>query len=93
MFSTSALFPIVCLALTVAADPVVVLDNLIRLSFAKQINITSGVQLVKTDQARAAALYALGLSRVSGQVLADTGTSIPAENQAVTYVVNVGVGS
>ena len=93
MFSASSLLSTLLLALAVSANPVVVRDNLIRLPFAKQVNVTSGEQIVKQDQARAAQLRTIGQARASGQFSNDAVISVGVQNQAVTYVASVGVGS
>ncbi|KAI0822360.1 acid protease [Trametes gibbosa] len=77
------------------ATPVVqVRDNLVRLSFAKRFNLTGSGKLLARDQARVRNLRARASAKLSGLALtADTVVSIPADNQVVDYVVNVGVGS
>lgn len=94
MFSSSVLLSTLLLALAVAGNPVVVRDNLVRLPFAKQVNVTNFGDILKQDQARASALRELGKSRASGKVLQkDAVINEPVTNQAVTYVASVGVGS
>ncbi|KAH8120040.1 acid protease [Phellopilus nigrolimitatus] len=93
MFPTSLLLSILVLALAVSADPIVVRDNLVRLPFAKQINVTSSGHILKNDQARAAALRAIGEARAGGKLQKDAVISVPVQNQAVIYVASVGVGS
>ncbi|THH08352.1 hypothetical protein EW145_g2760 [Phellinidium pouzarii] len=89
----STLFSTLVIALAVSANPVIVHDNLVRLPFAKQVNVTSFGQILRNDQARAAALRAHGHARAAGNLQKDAVISIPVENQAVTYVASVGVGS
>ena len=93
MFPAQSLIATLLLALVVSAKPIVVRDNLIRLPFAKKINVTSAGQILRQDQARAAALRAHGLARANGQLTKDAVVSVPVENQAVSYAANVGVGS
>lgn len=94
MFPTSSLLAALVLALAVSANPIVVRDNLIRLPFAKKINVTTEGHILKNDQARAAALRARGLARAQGKQLEkDAVTGITVQNQAVSYVASVGVGS
>ncbi|KAL5495110.1 hypothetical protein ACEPAI_572 [Sanghuangporus weigelae] len=94
MFSASALISTLLLAFIVSANPIVVRDNLVRLPFAKQVNVTGIGHILKNDQSRAAALRAIGEARASGkQLQKDAVISVPAQNQAVTYVASVGVGS
>ncbi|KAL5535669.1 hypothetical protein ACEPAF_3763 [Sanghuangporus sanghuang] len=94
MFSASALISTLLLAFIVSANPIVVRDNLVHLPFAKQVNVTGIGHILKNDQSRAAALRAIGEARASGkQLQKDAVISVPAQNQAVTYVASVGVGS
>ncbi|KAL5534090.1 hypothetical protein ACEPAG_551 [Sanghuangporus baumii] len=94
MFSASALISTLLLAFVVSANPIVVRDNLVRLPFAKQVNVTGIGHILKNDQSRAAALRAIGEARASGkQLQKDAVISAPAQNQAVSYVASVGVGS
>ncbi|KAI5120845.1 hypothetical protein M0805_007032 [Coniferiporia weirii] len=95
MSPASSLLFIVALALIVSANPVVVRDNsnLIRLPFAKKVNVTSFGQIVRNDQARAATLRATGEARAGGRLQKDAVISVQVENQAVSYVANVEVGS
>lgn len=93
MFSAASLLSTLLLALAVSANPIVVRDNLIRVPFAKKINVTSEGHILKNDQARAAALRAHALGRASGKLTKDAVISVPVQNQAVTYVASVGVGS
>ncbi|KAH9847037.1 acid protease [Lenzites betulinus] len=96
---SSSFFSLLLLALTLAvtarATPVVqVRDNLVRLSFAKRFNLTGSGKLLARDQARAHNLRARANAKLSGTPLtADALVSVPADNQVVDYVVNVGVGS
>lgn len=92
MYSVASLLYTLLLALVVAANPVV-RDNFIRLPFAKQVNITTARHLIKGDQARAAALRTRGQAKAKGTLTKDAVVSVPAQNQAVTYVASVGVGS
>ena len=105
--------PLVLLAISISANPVVVRDNLIRLPFAKKINATNVVDVLRIDQARAAALRAHGSAKAgrrlrnaaksalhsslasgsAGKLTKDAVTSFTVQNQAVTYVATVGVGS
>lgn len=94
MFSASALISTLLLAFAVSANPIVVRDSLVRLPFAKQVNITGIGHILANDQSRAAALRSIGEARASGkQLQKDAVISVPAQNQAVTYVASVGVGS
>jgi len=93
MFSASLLTTLI-LALTVAANPVLLPRSPVTLPLSKRVNATNMVNLVKHDVARAAALRARGLAKANGQFSFDASTvNEPVENQAVTYVANIGVGS
>ena len=93
MLFTAKFLSLVTLALAVSANPIVVRDNLIRVPFGKQANVTSAAHILKGDQARAAALRAHGEAKASGKLQKDAVISIGVQNQAVTYVASVGVGS
>jgi len=90
---TSSFLSTLVLALVVAANPIVVRDNLVRIPFSKRINVTEPAHIVKQDQARAAALRAHGLAKAAGKLQKDAVVSVGVQNQAVTYVASVGVGS
>ncbi len=93
MFPKFSILSTVLLALVVSANPITVRDNLVRLPFAKKLNLTPGNGLLKGDQARAAALRAHGEAKAAGTLAKDAVISIGVQNQAVTYVASVGVGS
>ncbi|KLO15024.1 aspartic protease [Schizopora paradoxa] len=91
---TSSFLSTLVLALVVAANPVVVRDNnLLRIPFSKKINVTEPAHIVKQDQARAAALRAHGLAKAAGRLQKDAVVSVGVQNQAVSYVATVAVGS
>ncbi|KAK7680342.1 hypothetical protein QCA50_016582 [Cerrena zonata] len=75
------------LAVTITKSPV-------SLPFARRINATSIQNLLKIDQARAKALKTrTKAQRGSNKVSASAAAfGIPATNQAVDYILNVGVG-
>nr|WPL92273.1 aspartic protease U42611 [Ganoderma boninense] len=85
----------VTLAVTAHATPLVqVRDNLVRIPMAKRFNLTGSGTLLARDQARARNLVARANAHLSGTPLsADAVISVPADNQAVDYVINVEVGS
>ncbi|KAI0357861.1 acid protease [Trametes cingulata] len=97
--SSSSFFSLLLLALTLAvtasATPVVqVRDNLVRLPIAKRFNLTGSGKLLARDQARVRNLRARANAKLSGVPLtSDAVVSVPADNQVVDYVVNVGVGT
>ncbi|KAF8808105.1 acid protease [Phlegmacium glaucopus] len=84
------------LALAVAANPIIVQRSLVTLPISRRINLTSISNLLQHDQARARALKATGEAKVAtGGISAhsDVVISSPADNQAVSYIASVGVGS
>ena len=89
MFPTTLLTTLF-LALAVAANLILIDRSPISLPLSRRLNLTSIVNLLKHDQARAKALKAAGTGGVF-QSAAVVSESI--ENQAVTYVASVGVGS
>ncbi|KAI1788141.1 aspartic peptidase A1 [Ganoderma leucocontextum] len=91
----SLLLLAVTLAVTAHAAPVVqVRDNLIRIPMAKRFNLTGSGTLLARDQARARNLVARANAHLSGSSLSsDAVIGVPADNQAVDYVINVAVGS
>ncbi|EKM56556.1 uncharacterized protein PHACADRAFT_172246 [Phanerochaete carnosa HHB-10118-sp] len=92
-----ALVECLALALTVAASPVVtVRDGLVTLPFAKRVNFTGSASLLSRDRDRVHYLKQLAKTRTTSKPSTDAEdavVSISAENQAVSYVVNAGVGS
>ncbi|KAH9885224.1 acid protease [Cubamyces lactineus] len=92
----SLLLLVLTLAVTAHATPVVqVRDNLVRLPMAKRFNLTGSGNLIARDQARLRNLRARANAKLTGvpfDVDAAVG-NVPADNQAVDYVVNVGVGT
>ncbi|TDL28098.1 aspartic peptidase A1 [Rickenella mellea] len=93
MHSTSVVLLTCLVAIAVSANPIVIRDNLVRLPLARQINVTSPAHIVKADQARAAALISKALAKSSGKLNQDAVISSPAQNQAVSYIASVAVGS
>ena len=90
MFSASSLLTTLTLALVVAANPLVIDDQLITLSIAKRVNSTgSAFTLHQLDKARAQHLKRVGAARTGGVVSDATVASIPATNAVVSYTVNV----
>ncbi|EIM87245.1 family A1 protease [Stereum hirsutum FP-91666 SS1] len=94
MFSPVYLVSIIlATALNVAASPThVVRDSLVTLPFAKVVNVTSPAHLIKHGQARARLLRDKARAKQQG-LSSDAVVSAPAENEAVSYVANVAVGS
>ncbi|OSD00664.1 acid protease [Trametes coccinea BRFM310] len=91
----SLLLLAITLAVTASATPVVqVRDSLVRLSTAKRFNLTGSGTLLARDQARVRNLRARAAAKIAGvEFVEDADGSVPADNQAVDYVVNVGVGT
>ncbi|CDO71514.1 hypothetical protein BN946_scf184910.g13 [Trametes cinnabarina] len=91
----SLLLLAITLAVTTSATPVVqVRDNLVRLPTAKRFNLTGSGTLLARDQARVRKLRARASAKIAGvEFVEDAVGSVPADNQAVDYVVNVGVGT
>ena len=88
----ATLLTTVFLALAVAADPIPVKRSLVTLPIARRINL-NGINILEHDQLRAKALKATGEARAAG--LSDRGIVSPsfAENEGVSYVASIGVGS
>lgn len=84
---------ILATALNVVASPThVVRESLVTLPFAKVVNVTSPTHLIKHGQARAKFLRDKAREKQQG-LSSDAVVSAPAENEAVSYVANVAVGS
>ncbi|KAI0078070.1 acid protease [Panus rudis PR-1116 ss-1] len=75
------------------ASPVVIRDSPITLSVARRFNLTGAANMVKMDQARAKALKTRPKVQPHNRTTNDAVFGVPATNQAVDYVLNVGVGS
>ena len=91
MFSSTFLVTVL-LAITVAANPVVVDQGGITLALSRRVNATSVRHLLEHDQERAKALWSNG-ARNGSSLLNAAVVNEPAISQAVGYIVNVGVGS
>jgi len=87
MFPTTLLTTLL-LALSVAANPVQLDRPLVTLPLTRRLNLTSVHNLVRHDQARAKALKLRG-SKVAGRAVINE----QVDNQAVTYIASVNVGS
>ncbi|KAI0296358.1 aspartic peptidase domain-containing protein [Multifurca ochricompacta] len=93
MFPTALLTAFLLLAVSVAANPIVVRKPSVSLSFARHLNITGSRDLVAKDQARAKNLVAIGKAKQSG-ILSRAGVvSVGVTNVGVSYHATVGVGS
>ncbi|KAJ7492341.1 aspartic peptidase A1 [Mycena latifolia] len=85
------LLPAVLLALRVAAGPVLVEDNIITLPISRRFNFTGTGSIVQNDMARIQAAKARSAAKkglASRAVISE-----PVDNQVVTYIASVGVGS
>ncbi|KAJ7897160.1 aspartic peptidase A1, partial [Mycena olivaceomarginata] len=79
----------ILLALRVAAGPVLVDDNVITLPISRRFNFTGTGTVVQNDIARIKAVK----SRTAAKKGARAVISEPVDNQVVTYIATVGVGS
>ncbi|PSR71071.1 hypothetical protein EW026_g3656 [Hermanssonia centrifuga] len=93
MFISSSFIALISLALTVAANPIVVRDSPISLPLVRRVNSTGTISLVERDQARVRHLKARANALAAGKFEEDAVTSVPATNQLVDYAVSVSVGS
>jgi len=93
MFPTTLLTTLL-LALSVAANPVLVDRSPVTLPISRRLNLTSVHNLLRHDQTRAKALKAKGAAKSAGLSFNnDAVINEQVDNQAVTYVASVGVGS
>ncbi|KIJ98997.1 hypothetical protein K443DRAFT_133220 [Laccaria amethystina LaAM-08-1] len=65
----------------------------VTLSLSRKVNVTSVHNLLRHDQNRAKALMALGGAKEKGIFLEGAVINEQVENQAVSYIASVGVGS
>ncbi|KAI8972455.1 acid protease [Trametes punicea] len=91
----SLLLLVLTLSVTASATPVVqVRENLVHFPLAKRVNLTGSGKLVERDQRRVRNLRARANSKLTGvSFVTDADGSVAAENQAIDYVVNVGIGT
>jgi len=93
MFPTTLLTTLV-LALSVAANPVLVNRSPVSLPLSRRLNLTSVHNLLRHDQTRAKALKARGSAKAAGLSIQNAAViNEQIDNQAVTYIATVGVGS
>ncbi|KAJ7161290.1 aspartic peptidase A1 [Mycena crocata] len=85
------LLPAILLALRVAAGPVLVDDSFISLPISRRFNFTGSGSVVQNDRARIASLQANGANKKG--IASRAVISEPVDNQIVTYIASVGVGS
>jgi cathepsin E len=87
----ASLLTTVLLALAVAAEPIPVKRSLVTLPVSRRINVNSSVRnILQHDQLRAQALKSQGEAKAAG-VIRQISTQV--ENQAVSYIASIGVGS
>ena len=90
MFSSAALLATVTLALSAAANPIVVRDSIVSLPLAKRFNFTSSASILEHDQARAKGLKAFGSAKAAARLGKRASVlSVPAVNEVVNYALNV----
>ena len=91
----ASLLTTLLLATAVAAtDPIIVQRSLVTLPISKRVNLTNIGGLLQHDQIRAKALRTKGEAIAAGVALhSDAVISSTAENQGVSYIASVGVGS
>ncbi|KAF8899074.1 aspartic protease [Infundibulicybe gibba] len=88
----SSLLATLLLALAVSANPLAIRDSLVTLPLTRRLNVTSAHNLVRHDQNRAKALRARAEAKING-LKVDAVINEQVDNQAVTYIASVGVGS
>ena len=93
MFPAASLTAFLFLAVSVAANPIVVRKAPVTLPFARQLNITGAHDVVLKDQARAKNLISGTKARESGTLSPDAVGSVGVTNVGVVYEASVGVGS
>lgn len=85
MVFASSFIAFLTLALTVAATPIVTPGSYVSLPFAKVVNTTGSVNIVKNDLARIKALKA----RSTPVVFESRASSEPVTNELVSYIAAV----
>ncbi|KAG6879572.1 hypothetical protein C0992_001399 [Termitomyces sp. T32_za158] len=92
---SASLLSTLFLALTVSANPIVVRESQVKLPLARRLNVTSVHNLLRHDVARAKSLRARAEAKLSGASDFHTRAVIDeqVDNQAVTYIASIGVGS
>lgn len=95
MFPTTLLTALL-LALFVAAKPIVqVRDSPVTLPLSRRVNITSAQNLYQHDLNRVKAMKARAKVVLGDELTLEEAAIVnePVDNQAVTYIASVGVGS
>jgi cathepsin E len=90
MFSNLCVLPTAVLALTISAagGPTKIRDSLVSLPIAKRFKTNGTLHLLEHDQRRAMILKDRGAAHRESRT-----QSIPAINEAVSYMVEIGVGT
>ena len=89
-----ALLGLTTVAVTVAATPIVIRNSPVTLPIASRVNTTGVPSILKQDQARAKTLKARSQAQGKSASLKQAALfDVDATNQAVDYVVSVGVGT
>lgn len=92
---TTPVLSMLAFCLSVAANPIVIRDNLIRIPFSKHVNVTEPAHILKQDQARASAIISQGKRKSRNKLQKDAVEigSVEVQNQAVAYLANVNIGN
>ncbi|KAH9171286.1 aspartic peptidase A1 [Lactarius sanguifluus] len=93
MFPTASLTAFLLLAVSVAANPIVIRKPFVSLSFARHLNVTGAHDLVQKDQARAKNFVSVSKAKQSGTLSASAVISVGVTNVGVVYEASVGVGT
>ncbi|KAJ7910741.1 aspartic peptidase A1 [Mycena leptocephala] len=85
---SASLLSTLLVALTAAAKPIVI-DSFVTLPISRRVNFTGTRTILERDLARVSHLRDRAAAKLSGRAVVNE----PIDNQAVTYVAAVGVGS
>jgi len=72
---------------------VITAEPILRVPFAKQLNLEGSASLLRHDQVRAQALRSRTPTRLAGALAASPGINAPITNTLVTYVAAVKIGT
>jgi cathepsin E len=95
----TTLWTTLLLAFAVAAKPISRAESFVKLPVTRRVNPANGNNIVRHDQQRAETLKAKGNAITTGNIKALQSLAVsnainsPVENQLVSYVATVGVGS
>ncbi|KAF8260104.1 aspartic peptidase A1 [Lactarius quietus] len=93
MFPTASLTAFLLLAVSVAANPIVVRKSPVSLPFARHLNITGAQDVVQKDRARAMNLVSVSKAKEGSTSSPNTVSSVGVTNVGVLYGASVGIGS